>query len=235
LVEAEGSGQIGMARTVDLAIVDRSRLRRDCLKLAFAQHGERWRVTDMAGAVELVRLVEAGYRADVILYGEAVCAQVDLADIALIGAAAPGVPVLVCADCDDAQRARAILRTGARGFLPTTLGFRVLLGAVERVYSGGVYVPSALAATGLGAAAPLAEPWGELTRRQRDVLALISQGKSNKLIADALAMSEATVKAHVKQIIRRLNVANRTQAALLAIHGSRRNAARAGRAQPDLA
>ncbi len=66
-----------------------------------------------------------------------------------------------------------------------------------------------------GSAQP-AEPWSELTRRQRDVLALISQGKSNKLIADALTMSESTVKAHVKQIIKRLNVANRTQAALVA-------------------
>ena len=63
-----------------------------------------------------------------------------------------------------------------------------------------------------------------MTRRQRDVLALISEGKSNKLIADALNMSESTVKAHVKQIIRRLKVANRTQAALLATAraGSRR-------------
>jgi DNA-binding NarL/FixJ family response regulator len=40
----------------------------------------------------------------------------------------------------------------------------------------------------------------------------LAEGKSNKLIADALKMSESTVKAHVKQIIRRLNVANRTQA-----------------------
>jgi hypothetical protein len=48
------------------------------------------------------------------------------------------------------------------------------------------------------------------------VLALIAQGKSNKLIADALTMSESTVKAHVKQIIKRLHVANRTQAALMA-------------------
>jgi DNA-binding NarL/FixJ family response regulator len=52
------------------------------------------------------------------------------------------------------------------------------------------------------------------------VLALISEGKSNKLIADALNMSESTVKAHVKQIIKRLNVANRTQAALLATRTS---------------
>ncbi|HZU89092.1 MAG TPA: helix-turn-helix transcriptional regulator, partial [Stellaceae bacterium] len=49
-----------------------------------------------------------------------------------------------------------------------------------------------------------------------EVLALISQGKSNRLIASALSLSEETIKAHVKQIIRRLGVANRTQAALVA-------------------
>jgi DNA-binding NarL/FixJ family response regulator len=67
-------------------------------------------------------------------------------------------------------------------------------------------------------AVPAAErpPWCALTPRQCDVLALIAEGKANKLIADALNMSESTVKAHVKQIIRRLKVANRTQAALLA-------------------
>jgi DNA-binding NarL/FixJ family response regulator len=63
-------------------------------------------------------------------------------------------------------------------------------------------------------------PWPELTRRQRDVLALISEGMSNKLIGDALTMTESTVKAHVKQIIKRLHVANRTQAALLATRAS---------------
>ncbi|MBV8937488.1 MAG: response regulator transcription factor, partial [Alphaproteobacteria bacterium] len=67
---------------------------------------------------------------------------------------------------------------------------------------------------------PRHSPWSELTRRQCDVLALIAQGKANKLIADSLKMSESTVKAHVKQIIRRLNVANRTQAALLATRTS---------------
>jgi DNA-binding NarL/FixJ family response regulator len=88
-----------------------------------------------------------------------------------------------------------------------------LIGALERVRTGGTYVPLTLTE-----AAPTAEraPWRALTRRQCDVLVLIAEGKANKLIADALNMSESTVKAHVKQIIRRLNVANRTQAALLA-------------------
>ena len=52
------------------------------------------------------------------------------------------------------------------------------------------------------------------------MLELIAEGKSNKLIAGALSMSESTVKAHVKQIIKRLHVANRTQAALIASRAS---------------
>ena len=96
------------------------------------------------------------------------------------------------------------------------------MGALERVRAGGTYVPLALTdAVPPGPPQRVqCTPWRELTRRQRDVLALISEGRSNKLIADALNMSESTVKAHVKQIIRRLNVANRTQAALLAARTS---------------
>ena len=75
-----------------------------------------------------------------------------------------------------------------------------------------------------------------LTRRQRDVLALISEGKSNKLIAAAFGMSEARSKHHVKQIMRRLRVANRTQAALI-VSQSQSRTARAAPAEefPELA
>jgi DNA-binding NarL/FixJ family response regulator len=133
---------------------------------------------------------------------------------------------VVVAENGNPHRARQILNAGARGFLPTSLSLKVLVGALDLVLAGGVYVPSSLLESapqshGVWEAddRPV-EPWSELTRRQRDVLGLISQGKSNKLIADALSMSESTVKAHVKQIIKRLHVSNRTQAALLATgHG----------------
>ena len=97
--------------------------------------------------------------------------------------------------------------------MPASYSLKVLIGALERVRSGGTYVPLTLTEV---APTALREPWRALTRRQSDVLGLIAQGKANKVIADSLNMSESTVKAHVKQIIRRLNVANRTQAALLA-------------------
>jgi DNA-binding NarL/FixJ family response regulator len=201
-----------------LAIVDQSRLRCDCLKLALAQQPRRWRVTDVAAAHDLAGLIRHGEQFDVILLAGSTCANVDLSDIALLAAAAPQTPILAAAECDDPERAHAILRTGARGFLPTSHSLKVLMGALERVRTGGTYVPLALTEAPRAAPAERAQrtPWRELTRRQRDVLELIAEGKSNKLIADALHMSESTVKAHVKQIIRRLNVANRTQAALRA-------------------
>ena len=212
---------IGASRR-HLAIVEQSPLRRECLKLALAYQPRRWRITDVAEAGDLVQRIRRGETFDVILMGASTCAHIDLADLNLLCTTAPEIPILVTADCDDPESARAILRSGARGFLPTSLGLKVLMGALERVRTGGTYVPLAITEPNPTRGGERAQhpPWRELTRRQRDVLALISEGKSNKLIADALTMTESTVKAHVKQIIKRLHVANRTQAALLATRSS---------------
>lgn len=161
-----------------------------------------------------MRRLEAGAVFDVALLAGSTCADIDLAGLAALAAAAPRLPILVAADDVDSARARAILAGGAHGFLPTSLSLETLLEALECLCGGGRYLPTILAepiATPAAAAPPDA-----LTRRQREVLAEICEGKSNKRIADTLRVSESTVKAHVKAIIRRLGVANRTQAALLA-------------------
>jgi DNA-binding NarL/FixJ family response regulator len=201
-----------------IAIVDPSRLRRDCLKRALGSQARRWRVTDVAAATELARLIGQGDHFAVILLGGPTCSQISLTELDLLLTAAPGTPILVAAECDDRYRALAFLRAGARGFLPTNLSLRVLMAALERVRAGGTFVPLALTGPATAGTWPDVRftPWSELTRRQREVLALIAQGLSNRLIAAALTMSESTVTAHVKQIIKRLNVANRTQAALRA-------------------
>ncbi len=205
-----------------IALVDQSRLRRECLKLALAQHDARWRVIDLGNAADALRLAAGGQRFDLVLIGAATSELIDLDDIEALRQAMPDTPLVVAAENDNPQRARLILSAGTRGFLPTSLSLKVLMGALDLVLAGGIYVPSsliegaAMRSTSTIVTRPANEPWSELTRRQRDVLALIAQGKSNKLIADALEMSESTVKAHVKQIIKRLHVANRTQAALIA-------------------
>jgi two-component system, NarL family, nitrate/nitrite response regulator NarL len=221
-VAASSSQHRALGRRADqvrhhLAIVDPSRLRRDCLKLALGMQTRPWLVTDVATAADLVRLVDQGDGFAVILLGGSTASHISLGDLGLLLAAAPTTPVLVAAECDDRRRARAILRAGARGFLPTNLSLKVLVAALDRVRAGATYVPLILTQpVSPGVTSRRAAPWCQLTRRQREVLALLAEGLSNKLIAGALATSESTVKAHVKNIIRRLHVANRTQAALLA-------------------
>ena len=104
-----------------------------------------------------------------------------------------------------------------------------MLSALKLVQLGEIYVPSSLVygQTGLSdGGAPsysAASPDGArakldlLTKRQRDVLSLIGEGKSNRDIASTLSISEGTVKVHVGAILKTLDVSNRTQAALLAI------------------
>lgn len=218
---ANGGGIAASAAAV--AIIDQGRLRRECLRLALAQYNPQWRIAEFATAEELLRAGAADGGCDLVLLGAATAEHVDLHQLEAVRDALPETPLVVVAENGHPQRARQILGAGARGFLPANLSLKVLMGALDLVLAGGVYVPSSLLEAGTarqagwdGAAERGAEPWSELTRRQRDVLALISQGRSNKLIADALSMSESTVKAHVKQIIKRLHVSNRTQAALLA-------------------
>jgi DNA-binding NarL/FixJ family response regulator len=82
---------------------------------------------------------------------------------------------------------------------------------VRRVLDGGVLVPDSVAPPRASG-----EKFPELTDRQSDVLRLLIEGKSNKLIARALDLSDATVKTHLMAIYRKLEVASRTQAVLAA-------------------
>lgn len=141
--------------------------------------------------------------------------------------------LVVLSDRDDPRDAVAAFRCGARGFLPTSLEPEVAIGALKLVLAGGeFYPPTALAGASheepAVGRAPLPQDgewqgdWHDaslppLTPRQSEVLDLLRQGKSNKHIARELDMRESTVKVHVRQIMRKLGVSNRTQAALLAV------------------
>jgi DNA-binding NarL/FixJ family response regulator len=228
---------LGRQAELVLALIDQSQLRRECLKLAMVQHNGRWRVVDFASAGEVIAASEAGEGFDLVLIAAATSEHVDLREIEQLRKSLPDTPLVVNAETDNPQRTRAILGSGTRGFLPASLSLKVMMGALDLVLAGGIYVPSSLidalpARPAASGTASFPDASSELTRRQRDVLGLISQGKSNKLIADALTMSESTVKAHVKQIIKRLRVANRTQAALLATGVFARNAANDLQAHP---
>jgi DNA-binding NarL/FixJ family response regulator len=133
------------------------------------------------------------------------------------------VVVMLSGDTDQATMRRA-LDLGAQGYIPKGETREVLSSALALILAGGVYVPRAALrgapAQSLPApvaAAPANLPSTDslgLTDRQLEVLALLMQGKNNKLICRALNLAEPTVKNHVSAILRALGVASRTEAVL---------------------
>ena len=122
----------------------------------------------------------------------------------------PALPVVIVSGVNDPQIIRTLLDGGARGYIPKFTGSEQLMDALRRVLNGEVYVPDAMflppsQAAGTGESAPL-------TSRQLQILPLLAEGMPNKRIADALRLTEGTVKQHLKDLFRRLNAKNRTQA-----------------------
>ena len=112
------------------------------------------------------------------------------------------------------QIAEQALEAGAAGFVPKTLSAKSMINAVKFMAMGEQYAPiEFMTAAETEAPHPLAE---KLSPRERQVLKGLTEGKSNKEIARDLAISEPTVKLHMKTLYRKLEVTNRTQAALAA-------------------
>jgi two-component system, NarL family, nitrate/nitrite response regulator NarL len=131
---------------------------------------------------------------------------------------APQLPVAVVSADEDPAGVAELLRLGVCGFIPKSDSANVIVSAVRLILAGGTYVPPRLV-HGAGAPLPADAPTGErlgLTARQYDVLRLLAQGMSNKLIARELGITEGTVKVHLLAVFRALDVRNRTAAVVAA-------------------
>ena len=104
------------------------------------------------------------------------------------------------------------LQAGAMGYIIKGMPNDVLLKALRRVHAGNRFLPPPVTSALFGRS-----PDSELSHREREVLTLIVGGKSNREIAEALNIKEATVKTHVSVILMRLNVSDRTQAVVEAL------------------
>ena len=110
--------------------------------------------------------------------------------------------------------AEEALEAGAAGFVPKTLPAKSLVNAIKFMAMGEQYAPIAfMTAQEEAAANPVAE---KLTEREMQVLRGLTEGKSNKEIARDLGLTEPTIKLHMKTLFRKLDVSNRTQAAIVA-------------------
>jgi two-component system, NarL family, response regulator LiaR len=138
---------------------------------------------------------------------------------------APATRVLVLTSFADDDTVLPAVRAGAAGYLLKDVQPPELVGAIRTVHAGEALLAPAVATMlveqlaaedGNGAA----ERGEHLTPREREVLALLARGRANKVIARDLGVSERTVKTHVSNILGKLNLTDRTQAAVYAVrHG----------------
>ncbi|MEO3869719.1 response regulator transcription factor [Nonomuraea sp. B12E4] len=127
--------------------------------------------------------------------------------------------VVVLTSVSDRSDVGSAMRAGASGFLYKDVDPPALVQAVRAVHGGQVLLAPEAAEAMLGGAAGVPAPV-PLTEREREVLALIAAGRSNREIARCLAVAEKTVKTHVSNVLMKLGVQDRTQAALYAVrHG----------------
>ncbi len=153
--------------------------------------------------------------------------------VANLKAQCPSARVVVLADCLDPTTMMRALHAGMDGLCSTRMGRDALIRVLELVMLGECFIPSALVVTllnelpqahenrssmisSLGSASETATKAHKLSSREVEILEHLMEGESNKVIARKLAIAEATIKVHVKTILRKVRVANRTQAAMWA-------------------
>lgn len=129
----------------------------------------------------------------------------------------PASPIVMLSASENRNKVMRAIELGAKGFIPKSSTTDVIISALQLVLSGGVYLPMAVLDMVNSPQAKTSNGDGQtLTPRQVEVLKLLAEGHSNKLIAKQLSMAENTVRVHVSAILRFLDVANRTEAGVAA-------------------
>jgi DNA-binding NarL/FixJ family response regulator len=183
-------------------------------------------VGEAADGAEAVALVES-LVPDVLLLDLKMPVLDGLGTLLRLGEGGPFPRVLVLTSVSDREDVAPAMRAGAAGFLYKDVEPAALVQAIRAVHGGQILLaPEAAEAmlSGLpgpsGPAAPASGHMTSLTDREREVLTLIASGRSNREIARELTVAEKTVKTHVSNVLMKLGVQDRTQAALYAVrHG----------------
>jgi DNA-binding NarL/FixJ family response regulator len=133
------------------------------------------------------------------------------------------VPVVLLSDRDDVEDVMDALSNGIRGYINPSIEPEVVFAALKLVRAGGTFIPphairsvAAKVHNASGCTRQQVMTALDLTPRELSVVELLREGKPNKLIATALLMQESTVKVHVRNIMKKLHVSNRTHAASVA-------------------
>jgi DNA-binding NarL/FixJ family response regulator len=214
-----------MVQPISVLIVDdHPVVRRGLRVLLEVQDGIE--VAGEAGEGAAALALDAEHAPDVILLDLKLPGMDGIAVLGELRARGSAARVLVLTSATEPASASLAVRSGAAGVLYKDVDPDALVRAIRSVHDGHLLLAPEAAGTLVRAAGT----WGPgargggldaLTSREREVLAELTKGRSNREIARALSVSEKTVKAHVSSVLAKLGVQDRTQAALLAVRHER--------------
>ena len=207
-----------MGTTYNILIADDHPLFRSALRQALLAAAEApVALTEVGSIAELQSSLELRTDWDLVLLDLNMPGAYGFSGLVLLRGQYPHIPVVVISAQEEASVVNRARDFGASGFIPKSSSLQVIQGSVRTVLEGGVCWPAVA-----GNAGPLSDQetavsaqLASLTPQQFRVLTMVCDGLLNKQIAYELSVSEATVKAHVTAIFRKLGVRTRTQAALV--------------------
>jgi DNA-binding NarL/FixJ family response regulator len=206
-----------------IVIADDQALFREGLRTLLSIWPEMEVVGEAADGDEAVALVET-LRPNVVLMDLRMPKVDGIQATARIRAGWPDIPVLVLTTFDDDANLFGALKAGAAGYLLKDVSSETLVSAIQAATRGESFLQSTVTGRVVAAFARLMESRGPaaealvlpLSPREREIVSLLGSGASNKEIADRLNLAEGTVKNHVTSILAKLDVRDRTQAAIRA-------------------
>lgn len=199
-----------MLENMEIAIIGAHGLLR--AGIACLLKGAARRVHEAANIETLENLLRGPARIGVALIDLSALNGTPVSHIGRIRALQPDCRIAILSDALDSAQMTACFAAGADGFLLKDVSADTLIGSLRLIALGEKIFPSSLAEYFTGEASP--EAMNDLSQREMQILRCLVEGDSNKRIANRLHITEATVKVHLKNILRKTRTTNRTQAAI---------------------
>jgi two-component system NarL family response regulator len=207
-----------MGSPIRLLLADDHTLFRQILRRSLAGHARFEVIGEAADTNEAIRQAHS-LRPDMVLMDLEMPGDGGVAATRTLRAQMPGVEVVVVTGSEEQADLRAALAAGAKGYVLKSSDYDSLIASLEALAEGeAAAMPDLSPAAGTGrAGGGRGDRFGELSERELQVLRLLAEGTSNRMIASQLCLSENTVRTYVAHILEKLGLENRVQAAAYAL------------------
>ena len=207
---------------IRVLLVDDHSLFRSGIRSLLQRHVDFAVVGEAADGVEGIKRCKQ-LKPDVVLLDLHMPGMSGVETLLLMQQDCPGMTVLMLTVSEESEDLAQAMRAGAQGYLIKNIETDYLLRAIRRAHAGEIVVAEAL--TGklvahMQSGQPSERPASDidkLTPREKDILACLALGESNKFIARKLDLAESTVKIHVQNVLKKLKLTSRVQAAVIAV------------------